>query len=154
MMKSWRWIYFFLLLFISYGLKLLEPPTCWTCNSKEEGKRPMSGNWNWKYWLKLCIAPVKPKRKYSLQGRCCSQPGQVLCSCGPGKFWLFSFTYQQCFEVKYFLTNLPLMQRSWTPGQWAVRPQKVGFYVSELIFLHPENLYTGAFELQRHKSTL
>lgn len=40
------------------------------------------------------------------------------------------------FAGEIFHTNLPLVQRFRTPGQRAVRPQKVGFYVSELVFLH------------------
>lgn len=106
-----------------------------------KGREESTKEWGMKLktvatWLKLCVAAVKTKSKYSLQGKCCSQAGQVLCSCGLGMFWVFPL-FSSNFQVKYFHTNLPLVQRSWTPGQRAVRPQKVGFYVSELVFLHP-----------------
>lgn len=71
-----------------------------------KGREESTKKWGMKLkivavWLKLCVAAVKPKSKYSLQGQCCSQPD---------KFWLFSLLSTNSFRGNIFHTNLSLVQ--------------------------------------------
>lgn len=103
-------------------------------------------------WLKLCIAAVKPKSKYSVRGKCCSQPGHVL---SPLVFFLYLAPNDSGEIFSHKSTSHAKILNTWTAScetsKTVILCVRTG--ISSPALLCSANFYTGACEPQRHKFT-